>query len=136
VFTKDQLPDVLENPAKYAPLTGGGLYSSLVENHHLNVNPPTPFLQSKAKATEKLKAQGIPGIKYLDAGSRGAGDGTRNYVVFDDKLISIVKKYGIAGASAMLGYNLLEGVDKSQAAELQQADTHHQYTNWLNSGGI
>ena len=28
---------------------------------------------------------------------------TRNFVVFDDKLISIVKKYGIAGAAVMLG---------------------------------
>jgi hypothetical protein len=136
VFTKDQLPDVLENPAKYAPLTGGGLYSSLVENHHLNVNPPTPFLQSKAKATEKLKAQGIPGIKYLDAGSRGAGDGTRNYVVFDDKLISIVKKYGIAGASAMLGHDVLTGANEAQAKAVNKADLDHRYDNFLKSGGI
>jgi hypothetical protein len=63
---------------------------------------------------------GIPGIKYLDAGSRGAGDGTRNYVVFDDRLVSIVRKYGIAGASAILGYNVLSGMDPAQASELQQ----------------
>jgi len=69
-----------------------------------------------------LKEAGIPGIKYLDAGSRGAGDGTRNYVVFDEKLISIVKKYGIAGASAMLGYNILEGMDPAQAEELQRIE--------------
>jgi hypothetical protein len=50
-----------------------------------------------AGATDKLREAGIPGIKYLDAGSRGAGDGTRNYVVFDDKLIEILRKYGIAG---------------------------------------
>jgi hypothetical protein len=47
-------------------------------------------------AQRTMKEAGIPGIKYLDAGSRGAGDGSRNYVVFDDKLISIVKKYGVA----------------------------------------
>jgi hypothetical protein len=44
-----------------------------------------------------LKEKGIPGIRYLDAGSRGAGDGSRNYVVFDDSLIDIIRKYGIAG---------------------------------------
>jgi hypothetical protein len=44
-----------------------------------------------------LASQGIPGIKYLDAGSRGAGDGSRNYVVFDDSLIDILKKYGLIG---------------------------------------
>lgn len=91
-----------------------------------------------------LSQAGIPGIKYLDAGSRGAADinelrGTvsmwtnavnktpnddyawkmledaeaalkkaegglsRNFVVFDENLISIVRKYGIAGAAVMLG---------------------------------
>ena len=113
--------------------------------------------------TKPLKEAGIPGIKFLDAGSRGKGIaqvqvmykgqphgdpipvqawnqvdqltndyrakgydvevqdlGTRNYVVFDDKLISIVRKYGIAGASAMLGYNILDGMSNAQAAELQK----------------
>lgn len=82
-------------------------------------------LFDKASDVEKslrLKEAGIPGIKYLDAGSRGAGDGSRNYVVFDDKLIDIVKKYGIAGASAMLGYNVLGGMNDAQAGELNAAD--------------
>ena len=48
--------------------------------------------------SEALQKAGIPGIKYLDGTSRAAGQGSRNYVVFDDKLISIVKKYGIAAA--------------------------------------
>ncbi len=47
--------------------------------------------------TEALRAAGIKGIRYLDQGSRGAGQGTANYVVFDDKIIDILKKYGIAG---------------------------------------
>ena len=77
---------------------------------------------NKEAATQRLREAGIPGIKYLDAGSRGAGDGTRNYVVFDDRLIEIVRKYGIAGASAMLGYNLLEGMDPAQAEELKRIE--------------
>lgn len=52
---------------------------------------------SKAGSAELLRGLGIPGIKYLDQGSRGAGEGSRNYVVFDDKLVSILKKYGIGG---------------------------------------
>lgn len=47
---------------------------------------------------------------------------TRNIVVFDDKLISIVRKYGIAGASAMLGYNILENISKAQAEELRRVE--------------
>lgn len=44
-----------------------------------------------------LLRQGIPGIRYLDQGSRGAGEGSRNYVVFDDNLVEILRKYGLAG---------------------------------------
>lgn len=55
----------------------------------------------RAAATQALREAGIPGIKYLDQGSRGAGDGTRNYVVFDDKLISVLKKYGWAPGMAI-----------------------------------
>lgn len=46
--------------------------------------------------TQALAAQGVPGIKYLDGGSRAAGDGTRNFVVFDPKNIDILKRYGIS----------------------------------------
>jgi hypothetical protein len=52
-------------------------------------------------ASDALREAGIPGIKYLDQGSRTTGDGTRNYVVFDDKLITILKKYGWAPGMAI-----------------------------------
>lgn len=41
-----------------------------------------------------LHGQGIPGIRYLDGGSRGAGAGTSNYVLFDDKLPRILETNG------------------------------------------
>jgi len=103
----------LAHPDVDARKTGAEIYSGLGRAEWGNTATP----DGSAKA---LKEAGIPGIKYLDAGSRGAGDGTRNYVVFDDNLISIVRKYGIAGASAMLGYNLLDGLSEAQAAELQK----------------
>lgn len=53
-------------------------------------------------ASNALREAGIPGIRYLDQGSRGAGDGSRNYVVFDDAIIDIVRKYGIAGLLAAI----------------------------------
>lgn len=46
----------------------------------------------QVQASNKLKELGIPGIKYLDEGSRGAGDGTRNFVVFDDSIIEILER--------------------------------------------
>lgn len=62
----------------------------------------TTTSEQAAAASNALREAGIPGIRYLDSGSRGAG-GTRNYVIFDENLINIVRKYGIAGAAAMLG---------------------------------
>ena len=54
--------------------------------------------------SEYLKSKGIKGIRYKDGFSRGADGGTSNYVIFDDRLISIAKKYGIAipAAAALL----------------------------------
>ena len=48
-------------------------------------------------ATQRLRDAGIPGIRYLDQGSRSAGQGSSNYVVFDDNLIEILRKYGLLG---------------------------------------
>lgn len=56
---------------------------------------------------EAFREAGIPGIRYLDAGSRTAGDGSRNYVVFDDKLIEILRKYGIMAPVAGAGIGSL-----------------------------
>lgn len=55
---------------------------------------------SQEAAAESLRGLGIPGIRYYDQLSRDAAEGTRNYVVFDDALIDIIRKYGLAGALA------------------------------------
>jgi hypothetical protein len=59
-----------------------------------------PNAGNSADASQKLRDAGIPGIKYLDQGSRASGQGTSNYVVFDPKTIEILRKYGIAGLMA------------------------------------
>jgi hypothetical protein len=74
---------------------------------------------SEREASQKLREAGIPGIKYLDAGSRGAGDGSRNYVVFDDSLIEILRKYGVLPAAIGTGafMQMMEN-DPEQAQQL------------------
>lgn len=66
------------------------------------------FGNSPEVISERLREAGIPGVKYLDEGSRSRNRGTRNFVVFDDGLVDILKKYGIAGlpagAAAIGGY--------------------------------
>jgi len=57
------------------------------------------FRQSSAqRVSEYLSDNGIRGIKYLDAGSRSAGEGSRNYVVFNHDHVDIKRKYARGGA--------------------------------------
>ena len=47
------------------------------------------------QAAQRLRAAGIPGMQYLDAGSRGqGGSGTRNFVVFpgEEKKVTILSR--------------------------------------------
>ncbi len=96
--------------------------------------------RNRTGATDALREAGIPGIKYLDAGSRGApapaagtlsmyetalkknpndpylqqlvadakaalaqaeAKGSHNYVLFDDKLVEILRKYGVSSVAAL-----------------------------------
>jgi hypothetical protein len=45
-------------------------------------NERSPFSSGAPIASAKLKELGIPGIRYLDQGSRGGVKGTSNFVVF------------------------------------------------------
>ncbi len=46
-------------------------------------------------ASQYLASIGIPGVKYLDQLSRVEGEGTYNYVIFDDELVTIEAKFSI-----------------------------------------
>jgi hypothetical protein len=58
-----------------------------------------PQATSQAAASSALRNLGIQGIQYLDQMSRGSGEGTKNFVLFDPKIAEITKKYGLAGAA-------------------------------------
>ena len=81
---------------------GSRIYSDLARNK--------PY----SAGAEALRGVGIPGVKYLDQFSRSAGEGSRNYVVFNDAIIDILRKYGLAGA---LGGAAASSMYGSQPAE-------------------
>jgi len=68
-----------------AESTGGQFLNTL------SVNP------SAKRASEYLRSLGVPGVKYLDGGSRGAGQGAYNYVVFPglEDQIKILERNGV-----------------------------------------
>lgn len=65
--------------------SGGALYNSMVKEYG-----------SPEAVSAALMNQGIPGIKYLDASSRGAGTGTRNFVTFpgEEQSLTILERNG------------------------------------------
>lgn len=52
------------------------------------------FTGSDKAASEALNAAGIPGVKYFDRSSRAAGEGTRNFVVWDEDAITMLEENG------------------------------------------
>jgi hypothetical protein len=81
----------------------------------LSVGLDAAFGTNSPQASAFLAEQGLKGVKYLDEGSRAAGEGSRNFVVFDDKLINILKRYswvpGMAiPAAAIQEYTTMYGV--------------------------
>jgi len=72
--SKETTPESLKGEAIYTLLAKGG---------------------DRAEVSEYLRSLGIPGIKYLDRGSRGKdGSGTRNFVVFpgEEKKVNILER--------------------------------------------
>lgn len=62
-------------------------------------------------AARSMTNAGIPGLRFLDQGSRRAGDGTRNYVIFPgaEDAIKIIRKYGWMLPATMAAGAALDG---------------------------
>ena len=86
------------------PLTGQSIVSALSRGG--NYGDPA--------VAAALQQAGIPGIRYLDQGSRGAGTGTKNSVVFDANTMDIIRRYGLAGLMAGGGAAALGGQSGQQ----------------------
>ncbi len=83
---------VLSSPQS-STLTGENLYKMLSSGGMSRGTAYSRLVPEKAKQTsEFLNSIGIPGIQYLDQGSRSAGEGTRNFVVFDPSHIKILER--------------------------------------------
>ena len=59
------------------------------------------------QASQLLDRAGVKGIRYLDGGSRAAGDGTRNYVIFDPERIQILERLAALGIGGETVRNML-----------------------------
>ena len=76
-------------------------------------------------ASMNLRSVGILGIQYLDGQSRREGDGTHNYVIFDDSKINILKileeSQGIAIQVTGNEFEKLDTSDKDNITRVRKA---------------
>jgi len=56
---------------------------------------------SQESASNLLNELGIPGIRYLDGNSRNAGEGTSNFVLFDENMAEVKSRNGEKVAPAL-----------------------------------
>lgn len=91
----------LENP-DLSKLTGEKAYRRLLYNPEVPAYSRAMGIAGTDNGVSSniLREAGIDGIQYLDQSSRAAGEGTRNYVVFRDDIVDILRKYGIGGLLA------------------------------------
>lgn len=81
-------------------------------------------------AAAQLRAAGIQGVRYLDQGSRRTGEGGRNWVVFDDSLVSVVSRDGApptlsAEAREMVASGAVDGRQAALVASLVPDPQRH-----------
>jgi hypothetical protein len=88
---------ILNDPRrKQAGFTGGktnAFGEEMTGADFYNTLKATWLFGGEKGGVEAARQAGIPGVRYLDAGSRGAGDGTRNIVVFpgEEDKVKILK---------------------------------------------
>lgn len=92
--------DWAAHPEAHRLLTGASIYNALgkdLANKAARdegwtgvVNTLNDSVVDQEAASRHLASLGINGIRYLDASSRRQGEGSYNYVVFDDQLVNIV----------------------------------------------
>ncbi|SDD95651.1 hypothetical protein SAMN05216337_1017151 [Bradyrhizobium brasilense] len=96
-FVRDALRKLGFNDAEVAGAPGKEFHTWLakqarekIEAEGREVGPS----DTRRAAAARLAEVGIPGIKYLDRGSRAGGEHTQNFVVFNDKDVEITHKNG------------------------------------------
>lgn len=96
----EQSPEARQAITKFLQEKDPALFKTWSENGALEHAPAGSWVprtgQSAAEFSSVLQQQGIPGIRYLDGGSRSAGQGSSNFVVFDPEMIRILERNGQA----------------------------------------
>ncbi len=153
----EQHPNVMQKMEKFFPegvptmkkynerVTGGDLYKMMVERaggimHRKlldDAGTPTGLAGGTPERLSKyLYSQGIKGIRYRDAGSRGDTDGdpTHNYVMFHHDPVKVTDKYAYGGyvpKKTVKAYKLFRKKGDSLLPLFVNADKPVEQGKWL-----
>jgi hypothetical protein len=114
--------EVLKNLGINQNLSGEDIYASLRYGPPKEVVDGTAVwdgmtmidapIDSKQIASKKLLEAGVPGITYRDKRFIENGNAAQNYVAFDDKMLEIMRKYGLVG---LLGGGMAMNASQQQS---------------------
>lgn len=54
-----------------------------------------------SEVSARLRDAGVDGVRYLDIGTRGAGEGSQNYVIYRPDIIDITRRYAEGGLAEL-----------------------------------
>ena len=96
----EQSPNIQKAIKEYSPIKfssdtkGADIYDALVKKFGEGKRETLDLRGQNAASNYLRDSLGIPGIRYLDQMSRNAGEGTRNYVFFDQEGIKLLERNG------------------------------------------
>jgi len=106
LHTAETLLDVIEDNIgeDFKDWSGQQVYEAISAHSQSLPQEFSTREDSQQAASGYLNSLGIKGIRYLDGTSRSSGEGSHNYVVFDDSAIQILETYYQNRGDSARGY--------------------------------
>ena len=129
IHAADALKHRIQNRKRSDALTGKDLYTAFRD-----------IFGGPKAASEALRAAGVPGLRYLDGMSRAGGEGTYNYVVWDEALLTpeaaqIAPQYSRKRTDGF--YSALQEAVENAPMKMGDAQAWKQYlTGQINKGAV
>ena len=129
IHAADALKHRIQNSKRGDALTGKDLYTAFRD-----------IFGGPKAASEALRAAGVPGLRYLDGMSRAGGEGTYNYVIWDEALLTpeaaqIAPQYSRKRTDGF--YSALQEAVETAPMKAGDAQAWKQYlTGQINKGAV
>ena len=129
IHAADALKHRIQDRKRSDALTGKDLYTAFRD-----------IFGGPKAASEALRAAGVPGLRYLDGMSRAGGEGTYNYVIWDEALLTpeaaqIAPQYSRKRTDGF--YSALQEAVENAPMKAGDAQAWKQYlTGQINKGAV